>query len=71
MDRGAWGDYRPWILKELDMTERLSTHTELWTMLGNIRCVLLLSLICRIHTGEACENENSHSHLCSDPVDMR
>ena len=26
MDRGAWGDYSPWGLKELDTTEQLSTH---------------------------------------------
>ena len=26
MDRGAWGGYDPWNLKELDTTERLSMH---------------------------------------------
>ena len=26
MDRGPWQGYSPWSHKELDMTERLSTH---------------------------------------------
>ena len=28
MDRGAWQAISPWGCKELDMTERLSTHTD-------------------------------------------